>query len=105
LREPPARRREMLAEVSQRLDAADVKFSEGVLGEERTLYVAGVARPAINSAVAGQPEVPGFNSSRIGAAKTSSTTEEGLILECNLHACSVTCPGDRGGWPIFRDHW
>jgi ATP-dependent DNA ligase len=44
LREPLARRREVLAEVCQRLDAADVTFSGGVVGQGRALYAAALAR-------------------------------------------------------------
>jgi len=38
VREPLLRRREVLAETCQRLDAADVRFSEGVVGQGKALY-------------------------------------------------------------------
>ena len=44
LREPLARRREVLAEVCRRFDAVDVRFSEGVVGQGRALYAAALAR-------------------------------------------------------------
>jgi ATP-dependent DNA ligase len=44
LREPLARRREVLAEVCRRLGAVDVPFSEGVVGPGRALYAAAVAQ-------------------------------------------------------------
>jgi ATP-dependent DNA ligase len=44
LREPLARRREVLAEVCQRLDAVDVRFSEGVVGQGMALYAAALAQ-------------------------------------------------------------
>jgi ATP-dependent DNA ligase len=44
LREPLARRREVLAEVCRRLGAVDVRFSEGVVGQGRALYAAAVAQ-------------------------------------------------------------
>jgi ATP-dependent DNA ligase len=44
LPEPLARRREMLAVVCQRLDAADVQFSESVMGQGRALYAAALAQ-------------------------------------------------------------
>ncbi len=44
LREPLARRREVLAEVCQRLDAADVRFSEGVMDQGRALYAVALAQ-------------------------------------------------------------
>jgi bifunctional non-homologous end joining protein LigD len=44
LREPLARRREVLAEVCQRLDAAEVQFSAGVVGHGRALYAAALAQ-------------------------------------------------------------
>jgi bifunctional non-homologous end joining protein LigD len=44
LREPLAQRREVLAEVCHRLDAADVRFSEGVVGQGRALYAAALAQ-------------------------------------------------------------
>ena len=44
LREPLARRREVLAETCQRLDAADVRFSEGEVGQGAALYAAALAR-------------------------------------------------------------
>ena len=43
LREPLARRREVLAEVCQRLDASDVQFSVGVIGTGTAFYQAAVA--------------------------------------------------------------
>jgi ATP-dependent DNA ligase len=42
VREPLARRREVLAQVCQRLDAADVQFSAGVIGVGKALYEMGV---------------------------------------------------------------
>jgi len=44
LHEPLVRRREVLAEVCRRLDAADVQFSIGVVGAGTTLYAAVVAQ-------------------------------------------------------------
>lgn len=44
LAEPSARRREVLAEVCQRLDAAEVLFSAGVVGHGRALYAAALAQ-------------------------------------------------------------
>ena len=44
LREPLARRREVLAEVCKRIGAADVRFSEGVVGLGRALYATALAR-------------------------------------------------------------
>jgi ATP-dependent DNA ligase len=44
LREPLARRREVLAEVCGRLDAVDVRFSEGVVGQGRALCAAALAQ-------------------------------------------------------------
>jgi len=44
LREPLLRRREVLAETCQRLDAADVRFSEGVVGQGKALYAAALAQ-------------------------------------------------------------
>jgi ATP-dependent DNA ligase len=43
LREPLLRR-EVLAETCQRLDAADVRFSEGVVGKGKALYAAALAQ-------------------------------------------------------------
>ena len=42
--EPLARRREMLAEMCHRLDAADVQFSAGVIGAGTAFYGAAIAR-------------------------------------------------------------
>jgi hypothetical protein len=42
--EPWARRREMLAEARQRLDAAEVLFSEGVVGQGRASYATALAQ-------------------------------------------------------------
>ncbi len=42
--EPLAQRREVLAEACQRLDAADVRFSEGVVGIGTAFYAAVVAQ-------------------------------------------------------------
>jgi ATP-dependent DNA ligase len=42
--EPLARRREVLAALWQRLDAAHVSFSEGVVGQGQALYAAALAR-------------------------------------------------------------
>jgi bifunctional non-homologous end joining protein LigD len=44
VREPLAQRREVLALVSQRLDAADVQFSAGVIGTGKSFYEAAIAR-------------------------------------------------------------
>src|SRR5437867_7573354 len=44
MREPLARRREMLADVCERLDIAGLRFSEGVVGQGRALYVAALAQ-------------------------------------------------------------
>ena len=44
LREPLARRREVLAEVCRRLDAIDVRFSEGVVGQGKAVYAAALAQ-------------------------------------------------------------
>jgi ATP-dependent DNA ligase len=44
LSEPLVRRREVLAEACQRLDAAGVQFSEGVVGHGRALYEAALAQ-------------------------------------------------------------
>jgi ATP-dependent DNA ligase len=44
LHEPLARRREVLAEVCQRLDAIGVRFSEGVVGQGRAMYAAALAQ-------------------------------------------------------------
>ena len=44
LREPLMRRREVLAEMCQRLEAVDVQFSAGVIGAGTALYEAAVAR-------------------------------------------------------------
>jgi ATP-dependent DNA ligase len=44
LHEPLMRRREALAEACQRLDEADVRFSEGVVGQGRALYAAALAQ-------------------------------------------------------------
>src|SRR6516225_6706747 len=44
LREPLLRRREVLAETCQRLDAADVRFSEGVVGQGKALYADALAQ-------------------------------------------------------------
>jgi len=44
LREPLMRRREVLAELCQRLDAVDVRFSEGVVGQGKALYAAALAQ-------------------------------------------------------------
>jgi bifunctional non-homologous end joining protein LigD len=44
LREPLARRREMLAELCQRLDAADVQFSAGEIGAGKAFYEAAIAQ-------------------------------------------------------------
>ena len=40
LREPLLRRREALAETCQRVDAAELRFSEGVVGQGKALYAA-----------------------------------------------------------------
>jgi ATP-dependent DNA ligase len=42
--EPLARRRDLLAEVCQRLEAADVRFSAGVVGRGMALYAAALAQ-------------------------------------------------------------
>jgi ATP-dependent DNA ligase len=44
VREPLARRREVLAETCQRLAAVDVWFSEGVVGQGKALYAAALAQ-------------------------------------------------------------
>ena len=44
LKEPLMRRRKLLAEACQRLDAADVRFSEGVVGQGAALYAAALAQ-------------------------------------------------------------
>jgi ATP-dependent DNA ligase len=44
VRETLARRRELLAEVCQRLDAAEVRFSAGVIGDGKAFYEAAVAQ-------------------------------------------------------------
>jgi ATP-dependent DNA ligase len=44
IEEPLARRREVLAEVCQQLDAADVQFSAGVIGAGKAFYEAAIAR-------------------------------------------------------------
>ncbi len=44
VREPLARRREVLAEVCKQLDAVGVQFSEGVVGQGRALYAAALAQ-------------------------------------------------------------
>ena len=44
LREPLAQRREVLTEVCRRLDAVDVRFSEGVVGQGRALCAAALAQ-------------------------------------------------------------
>jgi ATP-dependent DNA ligase len=44
LHEPLARRREVLPELCQRLEAADVQFSAGVVGCGRALYAAALAQ-------------------------------------------------------------
>ena len=44
VRETLARRQAMLAAVCQRLDAADVQFSESVMGQGRALYAAALAQ-------------------------------------------------------------
>ncbi|HMF14151.1 MAG TPA: hypothetical protein VKE94_17670 [Gemmataceae bacterium] len=44
LNEPLARRREMLADLCQRLDAADVQFSAGVIGAGKAFYEAAIAQ-------------------------------------------------------------
>ena len=44
VREPLARRREVLAEMCRKLDAAEMRFSEGVVGQGRALYVAALAQ-------------------------------------------------------------
>ena len=44
LHEPLVRRREVLAEVCQRLEAADVVFSIGVVGQGRAFYAAALAQ-------------------------------------------------------------
>ena len=44
LREPLARRREVLAEMCHRLDVADVQFSAGVIGAGKALYEAAITR-------------------------------------------------------------
>ena len=44
LREPLLRRREVLAETCHRLEAADVRFSEGVVGQGNALYAAALAQ-------------------------------------------------------------
>ena len=43
VREPLVRRREVLADVCHRLDSADVRLSDGVVGQGRALYAAVVA--------------------------------------------------------------
>jgi ATP-dependent DNA ligase len=43
VREPLARRREVLAELCHRLNAADVQFSAGVIGAGKALYEAAIA--------------------------------------------------------------
>jgi ATP-dependent DNA ligase len=44
VQEPLARRREVLATLCQRLDAADVRFSQGVVGQGKALYAAALAQ-------------------------------------------------------------
>ena len=44
LKEPLMRRRKLLAEACQRLDAVDVRFSEGVVGQGRALCAAALAQ-------------------------------------------------------------
>jgi ATP-dependent DNA ligase len=44
LHEPLARRRDVLATQCQRLEAADVQFSQGVVGQGRALYGAALAQ-------------------------------------------------------------
>ena len=44
MREPLARRREMLADVCERLDIAGVRFSEGMVGQGMALYAAALAQ-------------------------------------------------------------
>lgn len=44
LREPLVRRRHVLAEVCRRLDAAEVQFSAGVIGDGKAFYEAAVAQ-------------------------------------------------------------
>ena len=44
LREPLARRRQLLADVCDRLDLVQVQFSHGVVGQGRALYVAALAQ-------------------------------------------------------------
>jgi ATP-dependent DNA ligase len=44
LREPLARRREVLAEICHRLDVADVQFSAGVIGAGKALYEAAITK-------------------------------------------------------------
>jgi hypothetical protein len=44
LREPLARRREVLAELCRRFDAVDVRFSEGVVGPGRALCAGALAQ-------------------------------------------------------------
>src|SRR5262249_36532419 len=44
LREPLARRRQLPADVSERLDLVQVHFSDGVVGQGRALYVTALAQ-------------------------------------------------------------
>jgi bifunctional non-homologous end joining protein LigD len=44
LREPLARRRDLLADVCQRLHAAEVRYSAGVIGDGKAFYQAAVAQ-------------------------------------------------------------
>ena len=44
LHEPLVRRRDVLAELCQRLDATEVRFSAGVIGDGKAFYEAAVAR-------------------------------------------------------------
>jgi ATP-dependent DNA ligase len=44
LREPLKRRRDVLAELCQRLDATEVRFSAGVIGDGKAFYEAAVAQ-------------------------------------------------------------
>ena len=44
VREPLARRREVLAEMCRKLDAAEMRFSEGMVGQGMALYAAALAQ-------------------------------------------------------------
>jgi hypothetical protein len=44
MHEPLTRRRDVLAELCQRLDTAEVRFSEAVVGQGRALYAAALAQ-------------------------------------------------------------